>query len=156
MIYEYKGLSYPQYLKEGNATQYITPFAKKFCKGNGIDIGCGDYPLEGSIPWDLKDGKSADTINGPFDYIYSSHCLEHISDYISTLEYWYSQCKVLFLYLPHPDMEYWLPQNNRKHLHSWYPEDMVKVLEDIGFKDVIHSERDLFWSYSVVGYVRLP
>ena len=90
-----------------------------------------------------------------YDYIFSSHCLEHLRDPVSALENWKSHIKdggVLFLYLPHPDMEYWLPQNNRKHLHSWYPEDISKIMEDLGYDNVIHSERDMFWSFSVVGY----
>jgi len=90
-----------------------------------------------------------------YDYIFSSHCLEHLADPISALEYWKTKIRkggVLFLYLPHPEMEYWLPQNNRKHLHSWYPEDMVKIINDLGFTDVIYSERDLEWSFAVVGY----
>ena len=83
-----------------------------------------------------------------YDYIFSSHCLEHLVDPISALEHWKSrlkQCGVLFLYLPHPDMEYWLPQNCRKHLHAWQPEEMWKIVDDMGFYDVIHSDRDLAW-----------
>ena len=39
MIYDYKGKSYPEYLKEGNANKYIEEFARYYCKGKGLDIG---------------------------------------------------------------------------------------------------------------------
>lgn len=93
--------------------------------------------------------------DGKWDFIFSSHCLEHLTNPVAALEHWKSKlCAggVLFLYLPHPDMTYWLPQWNRKHLHSWRPEDMETMLRDLGFVDVIRSERDLAWSFAVVGF----
>lgn len=152
-LYSYKGKEYPFYLKTGNATQYVIPFAEKLCIGEGIDIGSGDNHLPWAVPWDKKDGHFAEDVQGNWDFIFSSHCLEHVRDPVGALEHWSEHLKedgVLFLYLPHPDMKYWLPQNNRKHLHMWYPEDMVKILEDLYFKDIIFSERDLNWSYSCV------
>jgi hypothetical protein len=50
-------------------------------------------------------------------------------------------------------MEYWLPQNNRKHLHSWRPEEIEKLLQDLGFVNVIRSERDLAWGFAAVGFI---
>jgi SAM-dependent methyltransferase len=156
LIYEYKGNHYPEYIRHGNAAQFIKPVAEQFCKGNGLDIGCGDWPLAWAIPIEKRHGGDALKLpDGEFDYVFSSHCLEHLPDYIKALEHWASRIKsggVLFLYLPHPDMEYWLPQNCRKHLHSCYPAQMVKILKDMGFQSVIHSERDMAWSYCVVGY----
>jgi hypothetical protein len=29
---------------------------------------------------------------------------------------------------------------------------MAKTLRDLGFKDVIHSERDIAWGFAVVGF----
>lgn len=162
MIYSYKNHIYPDYLKHGNACQYIQPIAKQFCHGNGIDVGCGDWPLDGAIAHDVKGGgignfcgDAYDLPDGPFDYVFSSHCLEHLGDPIGAIEHWKSRLiagGVLFLYLPHEEMEYWLPQNNRKHLHTWQPLQMAKLLEDLGFIDVMHSERDLAWSFAVVGF----
>jgi SAM-dependent methyltransferase len=156
LIFSYNGRRYPEYLKKGNASQYITPIAKQFCKGKGLDVGPGKWPLPGAIPHELTDGKRAEDLpEGKFGYIFSSHCLEHLVNPIETLEHWKTRLKtngVLFLYLPHPDMEYWLPQNCRKHLHSWYPEQIRKILEDLGFKDVLVSERDLAWGFSAVGF----
>jgi SAM-dependent methyltransferase len=93
---------------------------------------------------------------GPFDYVFSSHCMEHLVNPVAAIEHWRSRISpggVLFLYLPHPDMEYWRPQNCRKHLHSWKPAEVQQMLSDLGFCDVIGSERDMYWSFSVVGFV---
>ena len=155
----YKDKLYPDYLKDGNACQYIAPIAKKFCKGKGIDVGCGDFPFEDAYPLDLKHGLDAYDLPDYYDYVFSSHCLEHLGNPVKALEHWMDRIKdggVLFLYLPHPDMEYWLPQNCRKHLHSWYPEEIKKLLIDLGLGNVMVSERDLNWSFAAVGYVRLP
>lgn len=156
MIFDYKGAVYPEYLKTGNACQHIAATAAHFCRGNGLDVGAGAWPLPGARPLDAKAGHNAmDLPLGMFDYVFSSHCLEHLPNPIAALEHWKSRIRhggVLFLYLPHPDMEYWLPQNCRKHLHSWAPAAMAKIVRDIGFSEVIHSERDLAWSFATVGF----
>lgn len=156
MIYEYKGSLFPDYLKTGNACRFIEPTALEFCKGNGLDIGAGKWPLKGATPVELKDGGDAmDLPAGEFDFIFSSHCLEHLADPVAALEHWATRLAkggVLFLYLPHPDMTYWRPENCRKHRHSWEPFRMVQILHAIGFKSIIHGERDLAWSFSVVGF----
>ena len=157
MIYKYKNKVYPDYLKNGNAQNYISIIAKQFCKGQGLDVGgTRDWCLDGAKfinkssiynAYNLPDKK--------YDYIFSSHTLEHLENYINALLIWKYHLKrngVLFLYLPHPEMEYWLPQNNRQHLHIFYPKDIVKLLEDIGFKNVLYSERDMFWSFSIIGF----
>ena len=156
MIFEYKGKRYPQYLKGGNACQFIAPTALQFCKGKGVDVGAGKWPLPGAVPVDARNGQDAMSFAfESLDFVFSSHCLEHLPNPIAALEYWKARLVtggVLFLYLPHPDMEYWRPQNCRKHLHSWAPEEMAKMVADIGFVNVIHGERDLAWGFAVVGF----
>jgi SAM-dependent methyltransferase len=155
-LYSYKGALYPEYLKQGNACQHIAATAAHFCKGEGLDVGAGRWPLPGAIPVELKDGGDAMELpHGPFDFVFSSHCLEHLANPIAALEHWIARLKVggvLFLYLPHPDMEYWRPQHCRKHLHAWTPAQMAQILRDLGLVQVIHSERDLAWSFSAVGF----
>ncbi len=157
-MFDYRGKLYPSFIREGNGCQYVAPIAKKFCLGYGLDVGCGKWPLEGAQPIELKDGSNAmDLPTGEFDYIFSSHCLEHLLDPIAALEHWRTRIRqhgVLFLYLPHPDMEYWLPQNCRKHLHSWMPGQIVRMLSDLGFYNVLGSGRDLAFGFSVVGFKR--
>lgn len=156
MIFDYKGRLYPEYLRNGNACRFIVPIAQQFCVGEGVDVGPGRWPFPGATPVDIGPEHSAMSLpDGPFDYVFSSHCLEHLQNPVAALEHWRSRLKpggVLFLYLPHPDMEYWLPQNCRKHLHTWSPGQMRRILIDLGFWDVLASERDLAWSFSVVGF----
>ena len=156
-LFEYRGEQYPSYLRDGNAMRFVEPFAKQFCMGVGFDIGCGDWPLRGARPIDLKRGGDAMALpNEIVDYIVSSHCLEHLPDYIAALEHWKSRIRpggVLFLYLPSPAQKYWRPEFCRKHRHLFYPADMAETLRNLGFVDVIHSERDLAWSFAVVGWV---
>jgi SAM-dependent methyltransferase len=156
MIYEYKGVLFPDYLKTGNACQHIAATAAHFCQGNGLDVGAGKWPLPGATPHDRSGQLDAlELPHGPFDYVFSSHCLEHLPNPIAALEHWKTRLRpggVLFLYLPHPDMTYWKPQNCRKHLHSWTPSQMAEIVSDLGFENVIHSERDMAWSFAVVGF----
>lgn len=158
MIFEYRGNRYPRYIKHGNACQFIAATARQFCAGRGLDVGAGKWPLKGAIPVDLVSGGDAMNLpKGRFDYIFSSHALEHLSDPVGAIEHWKTRLRPggwLFLYLPHPDMEYWLPQFNRKHRHAWRPADMAKMLTDLGFEDVIHGERDLAWGFAVAA--RMP
>lgn len=169
MIFEYKRDLYPEYLKNGGASRYISPIAKEFCKGTGVDIGCGKWPLSGAQGFDSNvlahnDSRWSEACDVKVepesqDYVFSSHCLEHLENPIKALEHWLSKIKpggVLYVYLPHPDMEYWLPQNCRKHLHSWRPEAMGKIFEDLGLEGVLFSERDMYWSFSVVGFKPIP
>ncbi len=157
-FFEYKNNIYPEYIKHGNACSYIIPIAQHFCVGDGLDIGgFADWTFPGARPINITLEDEFDAYNLPekkYDYIFSSHTLEHLPDYVRAIEYWKEHLKpggILYLYLPHPDMEYWKPQNNRKHLHLFYPIDMKKLFEDMGFKNVINTERDMYWAFSIVG-----
>lgn len=155
-LYEYRGQLYPGYLKDGNACRFVDAYAQQFCQGYGVDVGAGNWPLPFAVPVEIKDGGDAMNLpGGPFDYVFSSHCLEHLPNPVAAIEHWQSKLKiggVLFLNLPHPEMTYWRPENCRKHLHMFWPRDVVSMLETLGFKNIINSERDLSWSFQVVGY----
>jgi SAM-dependent methyltransferase len=158
--YEYKGVAYPEYLKHGHAYRFILEAAKHFCRGEGFDVGAGGpvAALPGAIAIDVLNGNRHHALNLPdnvVDYVFSSHCLEHLENPVAALEHWKSRLKpggVLFLYLPHPDMEYWRPENCRKHRHIWTPERMKEILETLGFQNVLVSGRDLAWSFAAVGF----
>jgi SAM-dependent methyltransferase len=156
VIFEYLGRLYPELVKHGGGSVYVAPIAMQFCKGRGLDVGAGKWPLPGAIPVDIKDGGDAMELpHGQFDYVFSSHCLEHLANPVAALEHWRSRLRpggVLFLYLPSPEMRYWRPEHCRKHLHMWHPQDMAQMVEALGFSDVIHSERDLAYGFSVVGF----
>lgn len=156
-LFEYRGHLYPDYLRRGNAAQHVIATAQHFCTGKGVDVGAGKWPFPGAVAVDVGRGNcDAYTLPpGPWDYVFSSHCLEHLTDPVLALEHWRANLApggVLFLYLPHPDMEYWRPQNCRKHRHLFYPADVARMLWDLGYVGVIHGERDLAWSFAVVGF----
>lgn len=159
MIYEYDGVNYPDYLKRGNAQQFIAPAALHFCKGSGLDVGAGKWPLPGATPIDLANGGDAYKLpEGKFDFIFSSHCLEHLKNPVAAIEHWKSRLKpggVLFLYLPHADgCRYWRPSRCRKHMHLFRPRDVAEMLSDLGFVNIIRTEGwDSYWSFMVVGFV---
>lgn len=136
--------------------RFAAPVALQFCRGIGFDVGCGPWPLDGAIPIELRDGGDAMALPElEVDYVASSHALEHIVNPVAAIEHWKTRLKpggVLFLNLPHPSQRYWQPANCKKHLHTFYPKDVALMLEDLGFVDVIHSERDLSWSFQVVGF----
>lgn len=160
ILFEYRGKKYPTYLRDGNAMQYILPIAKKFCVGEGMDIGGGKWPMPGAFLIDAShvDARFRDPCNlplGDVDYIFSSHCLEHLGNPVAALEHWKEKLRpggTLFLYLPHPEMEYWKPQFCRKHLHSWMPGQMSQLLGDLGFVDAMVGGRDLAWSFAAVAF----
>lgn len=158
MLFDYNGSKYPTYIREGDACRHIAVTASHFCQGLGADVGAGKWPLPGAYPVELKDGQDAMKLpfeDGVLQYVFSSHCLEHLENPVEALEHWRDKLVdggTLFLYLPHPDMTYWRPQFCRKHRHLFWPKDTAQMLWDLGFNNVIHSERDLYWSFSVVGF----
>ena len=155
----YDGVKYPEFQSHGNASQFAIPFAKHFCSGVGYDIGCckKEWSFPGSTPIDLEfdDPYHADNLpEENVDYIFSSHCLEHVDDWVATMDYWYTKLKdggVLFLYLPHYDQKYWRPWNNRKHKHSLTVEIIKDYMSDKGYKNIFYSQRDLNHSFMIVG-----
>ncbi len=136
----FKDHQYPKLQSEGFAAQYAFPFAKKICKGFGVDIGCNreEWALPGALKIDPAiPGCKFDAYDLPpmqFDFIFSSHVLEHLRDYVEALSYWHSKLKtngVLFLYLPNCENQiYWRPWHNRKHIHYLTPELMRSYFND--------------------------
>ena len=158
-VIEYKTKHYPRFQAEGNASQFAIPFAKHICKGVGYDIGCNriSWALPSAIPIDITLNDPWDAFNLPnvdVDYIYSSHCLEHLDNWVKALDYWTSKIKkggVLFLYLPHYSQEYWKPWNNFKHKHIFSPEIIKDFMIDRDYISIFSSECDLNNSFMVIG-----
>jgi len=161
-LISYKNKTYPKFQSEGHAAQFAIPYAKHFCKGHGYDIGCmkKEWAFPGSIPIDIDFEDPWDALNLPYnktllvDYIFSSHCLEHLPNWVDAMNYWYDTLKIggiLFLYLPHYSQEYWRPWNNRKHIHCFTPEIIKDYMTDKGYRNIFNSERDLNDSFIIVG-----
>lgn len=157
-LVEYKNRKYPFFQTLGNASQFAIPYAKYFCKGIGYDIGfCKEewkFPGAIGIDLSLNNGFHADNLpEDNVDYIYSSHCLEHVDNWVNTLELWISKLKeggILFLYLPDFSQEYWRPWNNRKHKHCLTPLLVRTFLEDKNMKNIFCSGVDLNNSFMIV------
>lgn len=86
-------------------------FFEKYCQGEGLDIGCGNDPLvDGVYGWDLMNGDAQylrGIENESLDFVYSSHCLEHMTDVRIALLNWFRVVKkggYLLLYIPHRDL----------------------------------------------------
>ncbi len=150
---------YPRFQADGNAAQFAIPFAQHVCKGIGVDVGCSkaEWAFPGAIMVDPSINKFHATEfpehATDLDYIFSSHCLEHIPDWVEVLNYWNTKLKrggVMFLYLPHPSQEYWLPWNNRKHIHAFDPEVLRKYFESKGYINIFVSGVDLNNSFMIM------
>lgn len=163
---EFNGKEYPEFQASGNAARFIIPFAKEVCKGDGLDIGCNRYEwkFQDAFPVDpvlnqweanlLPEPHDIGIFAKDWDYIFSSHCLEHLHDWTGVLNYWKTKLRssgVLFLYLPHPSQEYWLTWNNRKHVNILHPQDIENYLKSNGFKNVFVSGCDLNNSFVAMG-----
>ena len=156
VIHENK--EYPFFQSQGNAAKYIIPFALEFCKGEGYDIGyCKkEWMFPGAIGIDYSDGNGYHADNLPdkkVDYIFSSHCLEHVDNWINTLEYWISKVNkggIIFLYLPDYSQTYWRPWNNKKHKHVLIPDVLVDFLKSKECNKIFKSGVDLNNSFTIV------
>ncbi|HET6264269.1 MAG TPA: methyltransferase domain-containing protein [Usitatibacter sp.] len=133
-------------------------------KGEGIDIGCGGDPvLPTAMPFDKGQGdcnRIRDYVHRQFDFVYSSHCLEHMEDPARAMADWWSLVKpggALFLIVPDEDLYeqgYWPSRFNPDHKwtftiakhRSWSPVsinllDLVRKLPDGEVIDLrLHDE----------------
>lgn len=158
-LIKFKNESYPFFQAKGHAAQYAFPYAKQLCKGIGYDIGCrkGSWAFPDSIPIDIIFDNGYHALNLPkkeVDYIFSSHCLEHIDNWVEAMDYWYEILRkggILFLYLPHYDQKYWRPWNNRKHRHIFTPQIIQDYMTHKNYKNIFTSQRDLFHSFMIFG-----
>jgi len=156
---EYRNKKYLHMQTTGFAARFVFPFAQEFCKGVGFDVGCNsqEWCFPNAIPIDTTIADEWEAMRLPdfmVDFIFSSHCLEHLDNWVDALNYWTERIKsggVLFLYLPHRSQEYWLPFNNRKHIHYFDEEIIVKYLEHSGFyKNIFASGVDLNSSFTII------
>lgn len=162
VYWSYFGRYYPDYLNKGNAKSFIEDRALKYCEGYGIDVGAGNWALKGAIPIDNDKDLNAFNLNAfkdeSLDYVFSSHCLEHLDDWQKALLLWIKKIKkhgILFLYLPHPSMLLWRPLSpwvGKNHKHILYPSKILGFLSDNQMEIIEYaSDADLYWSYYIAG-----
>jgi SAM-dependent methyltransferase len=110
-----------------------TQYANAYFVGQGIDIGCGDDSLDKHKniytkitdvqPWDLPNG-DAQLMDGvadnTFDFVHSSHCLEHMRNPQEAMANWIRICKpggYIVVTVPEEDLY------EQGHWPSWYNSD---------------------------------
>jgi SAM-dependent methyltransferase len=93
------------------AKQYWGPIEHAATQGRGIDIGCGPDPVSPDARrFDIEDGDAncvSKYVMEKFDFVYSSHCLEHMHDPKITILDWWKLVKpggYLFIYVPDEDL----------------------------------------------------
>lgn len=158
-IINFQNEQYLKFQEEGNASQFAIPYAAHLCNGEGYDIGCKnkDWSFPGSIPIDIDFDDQWSALNLPksdVDYIFSSHCLEHIEHWVDAMNYWYDTLKkggTLFLYLPDFSQLYWRPWNNRKHIAIFTPEIIEEFMKHLGYNKIFVSGVDLNNSFMAIG-----
>ena len=158
-IITFNNKKYPKFQSQGNAAQFAIPFAKHICNGYGVDIGCmkPEWAFPGAKLVDpVLDGQY-DALNFPYenlDYIFTSHCLEHVDRWVDAMDYWYSKLNqdgVLFLYLPDYSQEYWRPWNNRKHVNIFTSVIIEDYMKDRGYVNIFKSGVDLNNAFMIMG-----
>lgn len=171
---QFRETNYPILQSQGFAAQYAFPFAEKVCKGVGIDIGYSNpdwkFPtaLYGvdhgkfSVGGIEKEMVNVDALNFHFepsdryvlDFVFSSHCLEHIPNWVEAIDYWGTHLKpggVMFLYLPHCDFqEYWQPMFNRKHCNWLRPDMLQSYFNAGGWRNIFVTGHDLNYSFYAI------
>jgi ADP-heptose:LPS heptosyltransferase/predicted SAM-dependent methyltransferase len=157
----------------GNEAQKIAPFIVPYTRGRGLDIGCGPYsPFHHFLGIDeatddgkpvaklRQDGRDLSSFaSGKWDFVFSSHFLEHVHDFEAVLAEWWRVIRPgghLVLYLPHRNF---YPNvgsygSNPDHKHDFLPQDIRAAMTEIavssrhGWTQVEDEERNEDDEYS--------
>lgn len=91
--------------------KFWTDLERSVLTGKGIDIGCGPDPVSPDARgFDMEDGDANEItkyVSEQFDYVYASHCLEHMHDPAKALLEWWKLVKVgghIFFLVPDEDL----------------------------------------------------
>ncbi len=144
------------------------PFHSRYFVGSGIDIGGAPDPLNQYTgvfrnldqvkTWDLDDGDAqlmSGVSDNSFDFVHSSHCLEHMVEPREALKNWIRIVKpggFLIITVPDEDLYeqgHWPSHFNSDHKwtfttfksHSWSPKSINLVDLCAEFGDTIEVER---------------
>lgn len=131
----------------------------KYFQGKGIDIGAGDDLLSKNIftgiesisGYDIgmdnrNDGlRCLDIADDTFDFVYSSHCLEHMEDPYVAFKNWIRICKTgghIVFAVPH-EIFYekcrWPSLYNTDHKTSWTYEFKSNLPNSINILDFVNT-----------------
>jgi len=115
----------------------------------GLDLGCGHYDkvTPEAVGVDAAGSDVVADLNQPLpfppgsiDWIWSSHCLEHLYDYEAVIGHWLAALRpggILGLYLPHRD--YYDNGWNPDHKHAFDQGMVAGVLERRGMEVLVNT-----------------
>ncbi len=151
---------------------------EKYLVGRGLDVGCGPDPLtapQATVdPWDLGEGDGevlSPVKDGTYDFVYSSHCLEHLRSVETALSNWARALKAGgALYVVVPDFtlyekETFPSRYNSDHKHTFslhvsrkaagranhwnIQENLAPLLESLGIELVENFLEDDHYDYGM-------
>jgi len=135
------------------------PRLLRFCNGQGLDLACGAKKIkETAIGLDI--GKAGDSVadfaidleggltlfaSDTFDFIFSSHYLEHVKDPPGVLQEWWRVIRPggnLVLYLPHADLYPRIGHEgaNPDHKSDFTPEAILEIMGNFASYELLHNE----------------
>lgn len=141
---------------EGNEAAKFKYEVVQYTRGLGVDLGCGPHKafphfigVDSKKDTELfgiqmepdnvvEDASKLPMIpDGKLDFVFSSHLLEHITDYKAALAEWWRIIKAgghLVLYLPDRDLypNIGEPGANPDHKHDFVADDIIKAVTSIG------------------------
>ena len=166
--WSYKGDLYPEDVWGGNAASRVWPRVKQYCTGTGLDVGADRWPVEGALPVRNEPEQNAYKLDkfadNSLDFVFSSHCLEHLDQPEAALSLWIHKLKPgghIVLYLPHKDMKLWQPGSpwvsDPMTGHKWSP--TYSFIADFFAKQEVEvvdgvEGPDDYWSFHIVGRKR--
>src|ERR1035437_5555824 len=146
--YDYTwGLNVGEESRKSWEDKWMHGFFRIYMYGIGLDIGGTGYleNVHAILPdaqiVDLNypgyDGKTLPFEDGSQDYVYSSHCLEHVSNRKDMIQNWYRVTKkggYIIIVVPHMDLyerKDSLPSKwNEDHKVFFRPSNLIKEIED--------------------------
>lgn len=136
----------------------IKYLAEKYCKGSGLDIGAGVWPLKNARPVEDNSVENAYNLkaeNNSVDFVFSSHLFEHLEHPYKAVDEWHRVVKengIIFFYIPHPSCKMW--HKEVLSCHEWNPTPLEldeKFSNDPRFKvEKITYQPDAYMSYVLV------
>ena len=177
---EYKRTIVPKFQSEGNAMQWVKPYAERLVKGIGVEVGVNRVEwmafgetYEDFVSESVLNGRQTYEIESEYMFTYfkkfaTNYCTDETSSFpidptldkrwdatnfpVDCFNLDYIINSHILEHVPNvvETLEYWKVQNNRKHLHEFRPKQFKKLLQDLGFKNVFVSGTDLNNSFLAI------
>jgi predicted SAM-dependent methyltransferase len=136
------------YMCESQKLLICWPYIRTYLQGNGVDLGAGHVKVKPEA-LGIDFGSNGHSWVGDvtqliwfkdnvLDYVFSSHCLEHVIDDVCTLQEWLRVLKPggwLVLYVPDDDIfDNKAMIETGEHKHVYTVKSLKELLEKVGAK----------------------